>query len=321
MFFGMGQNNKKPLPGKDEAGHPLSDAGPPAVIFDAGAADFEDKVMRTSVERPVLVDFWAPWCGPCKQLGPVLEKVVREAGGKVLMAKVNLDENQELAAALRIQSVPTVFAFFQGRPVDAFQGNMPETQIREFIKKLTDLARQTQPDALDIPAALKEAAQALAARDLQTAQALYTQILGQDETNSQAYAGLVRTFIAAQKYDQAREMLGHAPEAMSRDSALAEARTALELAENLSGSPAEELKAKIESNPADHQARLDLANAQFAAGEKESAVDTLLESIALNREWNEEAARKQLLKYFEALGPVDPVTVAGRRKLSSVLFS
>ena len=157
------------------------------VVFDVSGPEFEEQVLKASMDMPVLVDFWAPWCGPCKQLGPVLEKVVQAAGGAVLMAKVNLDENQELAAALRVQSVPTVYAFFQGRPIDAFQGVLPESKIKAFIDKVVQVARQAQPGAIDIPEALKAASEAIAAQDFAMAQALYSQILGQDEKNAEAY--------------------------------------------------------------------------------------------------------------------------------------
>jgi len=292
-----------------------------ATVFDVAAAEFEDRVLRASMDKPVIVDFWAPWCGPCKQLGPMLEAAVNSAAGKVLMAKVNLDENQELAAALRIQSVPTVFAFFGGRPVDAFQGVQPEKKIRAFIDKAAALARQAQPDALDIPDALKAAAQALAAGDAGTAHRLYTQILSEDRGNGPAYAGLVRTFIAAGQEAQAAELVENAPENIKNNPGFEEAKTALELAQNAPKGGPEKLARKLSKDPDNLQLRFDLALAEFAAGYREQAIDNLIEIIRRNREWNEEAARKQLLKFFEALGGVDPLTVAGRKKLSSILFS
>ena len=198
MLFG--KNNARPAQDAPQSPAASAPAGPAAsggVIFDVGAADFEQRVLAVSMEKPVIVDFWAPWCGPCKQLMPVLEKAVAAAGGHVLMAKVNIDENQELAAALRIQSVPTVYAFFQGRPVDAFQGALPESQIKIFIDKLVKIAKENAPDAIDIPEALKGAAQMIAEGDLQTAQGLYAHILQQDPKNVQAYVGIVRVMIAA----------------------------------------------------------------------------------------------------------------------------
>lgn len=312
MFFG----NKKP----DQApsAEPLMSS---ATIFDVTSAEFEAKVLKASLQKPVIVDFWAPWCGPCKQLMPALEKAVTEMGGDVLLAKVNIDENPDLAQALRIQSVPTVYAFLGGRPVDAFQGALPESQIKAFLHKVIQASKQMQPDALDIPAALKGAAEALAAGDFMSAQNIYVQILGQDERNAQAYVGLVRVFIAANELEQAKGMVDNAPEEIAKSTAFAEAKTALELAMRKPSGKAAEFENALTKNPEDHQARLDLALALFAEGRKDEAMDHLLTSIEKNRMWNEEAARKQLLKFFEALGPVDPLVVESRRKLSSLLFS
>jgi putative thioredoxin len=290
-------------------------------IFDVSVAEFEEKVLKASMERPIIVDFWATWCGPCKQLGPLLEKAVNAAGGKVLMAKVDIDRNQELAAALRIQSVPTVYAFFQGRPLDGFQGAMPESQIKAFVDKIVQAAQQTMPGALDIAEALKAAAQALADGDTETAQAVYSQILEQDENNVAAYIGLVRALIASGQLDQASALVEHAPEKIAKDSSFAQARTALELAQARPAAGLQDLALKLEGNPDDHQARFDLAGAQFSDGRKEEAIESLLEIVRRNRNWNEDQARKQLLKFFDALGPADPLTVAGRKKLSSILFS
>ena len=290
-------------------------------VFDVGTEDFETQVIAASMETPIIVDFWAPWCGPCKQLVPALEAAVMKAGGEVLLAKVNLDENQQLAAALRVQSVPTVYAFFQGRPVDAFQGVLPERQITAFLDKIIQVARQSRPDAIDIPETLKAAAEALTAGDLELAQGLYMQVLQQDEKNVQAYTGLVRSFIAAGEIDQATQMVENAPDDIASNPAFAEAKTAVELA---SAAPVGDLSgflAAVEKDPNDHQARIDLAEAQFSNGQKAEAIDTLLESIRMDYEWNEAAARKELLKIFEALGFSDPLAIQGRKKLSSILFS
>ncbi len=291
------------------------------VIFDVNAQDFEQRVMAASMQVPVIVDFWAPWCGPCKQLMPVLEKVVMAAGGKVLMAKVNLDDNPELAQALRVQSVPMVFGFFQGQPVDAFSGVQPESKIREFVGKLISTANGAQPDAIDIDAALKGAAQALNDNDASTAHAIYSQILQQDAQNVSAYVGLVRCFIAVEQIDQAIAMVDNAPEEISKSSAFAQARSAVELAQIVPDTSLDDLRAKINANKDDHQARIDLAQGLFAVGEKKAAIDALLESITMDREWGDEAARKELLKLFSAIGNADPITLAARRKLSSILFS
>lgn len=314
MFFG----NKTPAQDNAPAAQEPAAAD---VVFEAGTADFEARVLRASMEKPVVAYFTAPWCGPCKQLGPQLESAVRAAGGVISLARINLDENQELAQALRIQSVPTVFAFFQGQPVDAFQGNVPESQLKAFIDKVVQAARQAAPDALDIPEALKGAAQAMADGDLGAAQAIYAQILQQDEKNAQAFTGLVRLFIAAGQMEQARELVARAPEEVRKNSVFKEAETALELAEAQPAGSPDELAKAVERNPDDHQARLDLAQAQFSAGQREAAMETLLTSIERDREWQDQAARKQLLKFFEAMGHADPLTIESRKKLSSLLFS
>lgn len=292
------------------------------VIKDSDTQRFAVDVLDASMQQPVIVDFWAPWCGPCKQLMPVLEAAVQAAGGQVLLAKVNIDENPELAQALRVQSVPTVYAFFGGQPVNAFAGMRPPSEIKAFIDQLVRMARQGQPDALDIPQVLAQAAQALAAGDAGTAQGLYMAILEQDEGNVQAYTGLVRTLIAAGARDDARHMIENAPEAIAKDAQFAAARTALALAESAPAGSLAALQAASDADPASHQARFDLAGALFAAGRKGEAIDALIEILRRGgREWEDEKARKELLKFFDALGPSDPETLAGRRKLSAVLFS
>lgn len=291
------------------------------VVFDVTTEDFEDKVMRASLKRPVIVDFWAPWCGPCKQLMPVLEKVVRASQGEVLLAKVNIDDNPELAQALQIQSVPTVFAFFQGQPVDAFMGVQPETQLRAFIGKLIAMANGAQPDALNIPESLKQAAEYLNAGDIGSAHNLYAQILQQDPVNAQSYVGMVRCFITAGQLEQAKGLVDNAPEEIAKTAAFAQARVALELANTQPAGELDALQKKVEASPEDQQAKLDLAAAQYACGQKEQAVDTLLQSIGQDRDWNEQAARKELLKLFDAIGSADPITIKARRRLSSLLFS
>ncbi len=310
MLFGKKEDRTIPPAANDD------------IVFDAGTQDFEDRVMRASMDLPVLVDFWAPWCGPCKQLTPVIEEAVRAAGGKVKLAKVNIDEHPELAQALRIQSVPMVFGFIQGQPVNAFVGVKSKTEISSFIDQLVKMAKSAQPDAIDVPKALAEAAAALANGDLNIAQGVYVQILTQDELNVQAYTGLIRTFIAGGQLEHAQEMIGEAPPEIAKDPAFEAARTALDLAANApSGGELAKLTEKLKQNPADHQTRFDLAEGLFASGNKEQAIDELIEIIRRNRAWEDEKARKQLLKFFDALGPADPLTAAGRRKLSTVLFS
>lgn len=298
-------------------------AGEGAIIFDVGAADFEARVLQASMQKPVIVDFWAPWCGPCKQLMPVLEKAVTAAKGDVLLAKINIDDNPELASALRVQSVPTVFAFIGGRPVDAFQGAQPESQIKAFVAQLAEAMRAAQPGALDVPEALKTAAQILAAGDAAGAQSIYAQILQQEEKNVQAYIGLVRAYIAADELPQAEGLVQNAPPEIANSPSFSEAKNALELAKSLPEAAANlaPLLEKAQKNPKDQQAKIDLADAQFAAGQKAEALETLLESIAQDKDWSEQAARKALLRFFDALGHADPLTIAARKRLSTLLFS
>lgn len=302
-------------------GQPQPAASNADIIFDVTAQDFEQRVMMASMQVPVIVDFWAPWCGPCKQLMPVLEKVVNAAGGQVLLAKVNLDDNLELAQALRVQSVPAVFGFFQGQPVDAFMGVQPESKINEFVQKLLSLSNGAQPGAIDIPEALKGAQQAFDEGDVGAAHAIYAQILQQDSLNADAFAGMIKCFITVEQFEQAEALVQNVPDEIAKTPAFAQARTALELAQVKPAGPIDELQAKIEADENDHQARIDLAQALFASGQKEEATQALLDSITRDQEWNEGVARQELLKLFEAMGHADPITLKARRKLSSLLFS
>ncbi len=311
MLIGMG--------GKKKAEAVSADSD---TIYNVTAQDFEQRVIHASMNAPVLVDFWAPWCGPCKQLMPVLEQAVNDAKGAVLLAKVNIDENPELAQALRVQSVPMVFAFFQGQPVTAFTGARPASDIKNLITQLLQMAGQEGQETMDVPTVLAQAEAFAAQGQLGEAQQLYMAVLSQDEANIQAYGGLVRTLIAAEAMEEARGMVDHAPDAIASHAGFAAIRSTLELAEKRPDKDSfAKLRQAAEADPGNHQARFDLAVAEFAAGERGAAIDHLLEIIRKDRAWEEEKARKQLLQFFEAMGPMDPDTLAGRRKLSSLLFS
>lgn len=289
---------------------------PGDIIKDSDTANFMADVVEASMQVPVIVDFWAPWCGPCKQLGPMLEKLVTQAGGMVKMVKVNVDENQEIAAQLRVQSIPMVFAFKDGRPVDAFSGAVPESQIKTFIDKLLDGAKPP------IDAALDEAQAMLDDGEAAMALQLYRQIQAEDPANDRAIAGVIRASLAVGELDAVREIIEALPAELASKTEVAAAISAFQLSEETEETgDAAELQAQVDSNPDDHQARYDLAVALFGAGNNEDAVEQLIELIRRDRAWNDEAGRKQLLKIFEALGPTDEVTVNGRRQLSSVLFS
>lgn len=289
-----------------------------APIKDVTTRTFEAEVIKGSESGPIIVDFWAPWCGPCKQLTPILEKVVTAQRGKVRLAKVNIDENPELAQALRIQSIPMVFAFVNGRPVDAFQGALPEGQVKQWVERLA--SQSGGADELD--AALEQAHAALESGHADEAIEIYRAILAQVPETPAAIAGIVRALVAKKDFKEAKNVLSQVPVAMSSNADIAAARSALELAEQAANAgPIDTLAEAVTKDPADHQARFDLAMALYAAGRKQEAIEHLIESIKRDREWNEAQSRKQLVKFFEAMGPADPVTVAGRRRLSSVLFS
>ena len=288
------------------------------LVKEASTATFVADVIEASKSVPVIVDFWAPWCGPCKQLGPALEKVVREARGKVRLVKVNVDENQALAGQMRIQSLPAVFAFANGQPVDGFMGALPESELRTFVQRLTG----GEGGASEIDAALAEAAASLEAKDYARAAQIYAAILQADRENVAAIAGLARCQIESGDIEGAKATLALVPPAKSNDPGIESARAALELAEHpVDLAEIDRLNATVEADPDDHQARIDLAVALNAAGRREEAVEQLLASIRRERDWDDGAARKQLIKLFEAWGPKDPLTLTGRRQLSALLFS
>ena len=294
------------------------ESGQAGLIKDSTTATFMADVVDASMQVPVVVDFWAPWCGPCKQLGPLLEKIIREAKGAVRLVKVDIDKHPEIAQQMRVQSIPAVFAFKEGRPVDGFAGALPESQVREFVKRLTG------GDAGDSPLAeaLQTAETLLATRDFQGASGLYSQILQHDPENIAALAGMVKSLVGIGEIDRARTMVDGMSDEQKKDQEIKVAISQLDLATAAAAAgDLTELRRAVNGNPKDHEARLDLAMALYANNDPASAVDELLECIRIDRSWNDEAARKQLVKLFGALGHTDPLTIDARKRLSSILFS
>jgi putative thioredoxin len=278
---------------------------------------FVKDVIEESRRQPVMVDFWAPWCGPCRQLTPVLEKVVRAAKGKAKLVKMNIDEHPAIPGQLGIQSIPAVIAFVNGQPADGFLGALPESQVTAFVERLIRDRVGGEENEL-----LKEADAALVEGDATRAAELYAGVLQQDSGNVHALAGLARSYVETGALDQAKQMLALVPEAKRGEAPVAAARAALELAEQATSlGPIAELEQKVAADPRDHQARFDLAVALNAKGRRNEALDHLLEIVKRDRKWNDDGARKQLVQLFDAWGPADEATVAGRRRLSSILFA
>jgi putative thioredoxin len=287
------------------------------VVKDSSTAQFAKDVIEASKSMLVIVDFWAPWCGPCRQLTPTIEKVVRSYNGKVRLVKINVDENQALAGQLRVQSIPTVYAFRDGKVIDGFMGALGESQLRTFMERALGADAGNELDDI-----LAEAEQAFAAGDLQAAAEIYAAVLQQDQQNAAALAGLARCYLKSGDLERAEQTIALVPPDKARGAAIESVRAAIELARKAQESgDSSELDAKVKANPADHQARYDLAVALAAKGRKADAVDHLLEIVRRQRNWNEEAARKQLVQFFEAWGPKDAATIEGRKRLSSLLFA
>ncbi len=296
-------------------------AGDADLIKDTSEATFMADVVEASQTVPVIVDFWAPWCGPCKTLGPMLEDAVRAAKGAVKMVKINVDEAQQIAGQLQIQSIPTVYAFFKGQPVDGFQGALPQTEIKAFIDRVIKAGGGEAPGE-ELSEAVAAADDMLAEGAAQDALDTFAAILGEDPNHAGAYGGMVRAYIALDQLDQAEAHLNGAPIEISKAPELEAAHAQLQLARQAADAgPVAELQAAVDANPDDMQARFDLAQALYAHGDTQAAVDQLLTLFGKDREWNDGAAKTQLFTIFEALKPNDPIALNGRRKLSSMIFA
>jgi putative thioredoxin len=291
--------------------------GADGLVKETTTQTFVKDVIEESKRQPVLIDFWAPWCGPCKQLTPILEKAVRAAKGKVKLVKMNIDEHPAIPGQMGIQSIPAVIAFVNGQPADGFMGALPESQVTAFLERLTK--DRIGGEAQDL---LKAADAAAAEGDFAGAADLYGQLLAEDNTNVPALAGLARCYVEAGAIEQAKQTLALVPEAKLNDAAVVAAKAALDLAEQAKTlGPVAELEQKVAANPLDHQARFDLALALNGKGERLQALEQLISIVKRDRKWNDDGARKQLVQLFDAWGPTDEATIEGRKRLSSILFA
>lgn len=290
------------------------------LIKDVSEATFMADVVEASQTVPIIVDFWAPWCGPCRQLTPALESAVRDARGKVKLVKVNVDENQAISGQLRIQSIPTVYAFWQGQPIDGFQGAVTGSEIKAFIDRLVKTAGGEAGGGL--AEALESAETMLGEGAVADAAQVFAAVMQEDPNNAAAYGGLARAYLALDEVDQAEQVLKTVPKEIEGAAEIEAAKAAIALAHQAENAgPLAELRTKVEADPNDHQARFDLAQSLYASGDADAAVHELLELFRRDREWNDGAAKQQLFTIFDALKPNDPVVLNGRRKLSSMIFA
>jgi putative thioredoxin len=312
-------SDEDPVTITEQGSGPAPQAGSD-LIKETTTQTFVKDVIEESKRQPVLIDFWAPWCGPCRQLTPIIEKAVRAAGGRVKLVKMNIDEHPAIPGQMGIQSIPAVIAFVNGQPADGFMGAVPESQVTAFIDKLTaGMPGAGEPNIAEI---LAEAEAVLAEGDPATAASIYAEVLTADATNIAALAGLAKCYVATGAIEQAKQTLAMVPESKRSDAAVKAVQASIDLAEQAKAlGPVTELEQKVAANPLDHQARFDLATALNASGKRAEATQQLLEIVKRDRKWNEDGARKQLVQFFEAWGPADEATVEGRKRLSTILFS